>query len=154
MDLFLSPGPVPVDVTTTPAGVNVTLYVMMTFVVAPADLPETYVFTLNSTVHTAAQIWVAQVNNSEVVAANLTFLTLDLSVYNTTIGPIDVGPINAIVNTFVNLFLLPGLNKHLEKGFPLPIVDGMSFVNPAIVFQQSFLAIATDVVYKPTVVVM
>ncbi len=43
--------------------------------------------------------------------------------------------------------MLPGLNKHLEKGYPLPVVEDLSFVNPAITFQDGYITIATDVHY-------
>lgn len=44
--------------------------------------------------------------------------------------------------------MLPGLNKHLEKGFPLPIIDHISFVNPMVQFNSGFVVIATDVSYN------
>lgn len=50
--------------------------------------------------------------------------------------------------TFPQAFLLPELNKHIEKGFPLPIVDGVSFVNPEVKFADSYLYIGTDVHYN------
>jgi hypothetical protein len=47
-------------------------------------------------------------------------------------------------------FLLPGLNKHIEKGFPLPIIDDVSFVNPEVKFAQGYIYIGTDVNYTPS----
>lgn len=61
------------------------------------------VFTLNTTVFTSADVWVASVGNSECVQANLTFLQLGLVVINTTVGPIPVSALSTIINTFVTV---------------------------------------------------
>ena len=163
--------------------------------VIPNKTSKVQVFILNTTVTAAATVWVANVNGTEFVQGNLTFLELGLDASNSTVGKINVNGLDAIINAFVEVrasfalrpyrvhpcrstrnaqscaslihaprriffsphtlpshqtYLLPGLNKHLTKGFPLPIIDDVSFVNPEVRFAQGFVYIGTDVTYTPS----
>uniref|UniRef100_A0A4W3IZ73 Bactericidal permeability-increasing protein n=1 Tax=Callorhinchus milii TaxID=7868 RepID=A0A4W3IZ73_CALMI len=44
--------------------------------------------------------------------------------------------------------VLPKINALLAKGYPLPSLDRLSFVNPAIKVKEKFLMIATDIKYR------
>ena len=43
--------------------------------------------------------------------------------------------------------VIPVLNKRLEQGLTLPIVDNVSFVNPVLTFGSHYLAISTSLNY-------
>lgn len=150
MEITLEPRLVPVSVDATPTGVNATIYLDMYTYVIPNKTSKVQVFILNTTVTAAATVWVANVNGTEFVQGNLTFLELGLDASNSTVGKINVNGLDAIINAFVETYLLPGLNKHLTKGFPLPIIDDVSFVNPEVRFAQGFVYIGTDVTYTPS----
>ena len=45
--------------------------------------------------------------------------------------------------------IIPGVNKQLAKGFPLPSSSDVKFVNPKVDWAKDFLIIATDVEYIP-----
>merc|ERR1712146_481278 len=95
---------------------------------------------VNATIYLNMDTSVIQPNNA----------TTHVFTLNTTVGPVNVDGLTSIINTFVNIFLLPGLNKHIAKGFPLPTVDGISFVNPEIKFAMDYVYVGTDIKYTPT----
>ena len=44
--------------------------------------------------------------------------------------------------------VIPVLNKHGSKGLVIPTIDGMSFVNPELMFGENYGLVATDINYK------
>ena len=50
----------------------------------------------------------------------------------------------------MQIFLLQAVNKQLNKGFVIPVVDGITFINPQVSYGPGYLVIDTDVSYKPS----
>jgi hypothetical protein len=46
-------------------------------------------------------------------------------------------------------FQIPSMNKAGNAGLPLPMVDGIAFVDPELVLGQGFIRVDTDVTYTP-----
>ena len=68
---------------------------------------------------------------------------------STEIGPINVGVLDSVISFFCKEALLPGINRAIAKGLPLPTVDGVEFVNSAVKFDSGYVLIDTDVKYNP-----
>lgn len=100
-------------------------------------------FTLNGTVSCAGTAKL----NEQVIAANLTFINVDFDLYNTNIGPFNVTILDKLINALFQYGIVPAINTILEKGFPLPTVPNLKFVNPAINWGKDYLAVTTDVTY-------
>jgi len=84
------------------------------------------------------------------LAGELSFLNLTLSLYNSTFGKFDVTPLNSLVQALVTSFLIPEANKVLGAGFPLPTIAGLTFQGPTIGWGDRYVYVSTDVTYVPS----
>eukprot|EP00300_Choanocystis_sp_HF-7_P003605 c12745_g1_i2.p1 GENE.c12745_g1_i2~~c12745_g1_i2.p1 ORF type:complete len:237 (+),score=37.43 c12745_g1_i2:44-754(+) len=90
--------------------------------------------------------------DSGVVHPHLDYLSCDLTVKSTEVGPILVGALQSALELIIKDVLLPAVNKVIAPGMPLPTVDGLSFNNSSIhsTTDANFL-VQTDFSYKPPV---
>lgn len=88
------------------------------------------------------------------LAGNLTFLEVPLSLEKSSIGNItaEVQGLQEIAALLAATYIIPALNSYLNKGFPLPIVDGVALVNPAVNFRAGYLEVETDFKYTPSAI--
>jgi len=106
---------------------------------------STHVFTLGINVITEGKIYMKGNN----LMINLTYGNVSVSLRQTDIGPFDVTILN-------NLFLLaiaegiPFINHKFADGIPLPVIKGVTFVNPYLGFGDGFIYVNTDIQYHPT----
>lgn len=76
--------------------------------------------------------------------------SFNLSVKDSSVGPIDTSELNDFIGLVINAIVLPEINKFLAKGFPIPTIDGLTFSNPQIVINTGFIRVGADVNYKPS----
>ncbi|XP_042197870.1 bactericidal permeability-increasing protein-like [Callorhinchus milii] len=76
------------------------------------------------------------------------FCRLDLSMGRSNIGPFETSSLEGVLSFATKIAVLPKINALLAKGYPLPSLDRLSFVNPAIKVKEKFLMIATDIKYR------
>eukprot|EP00055_Hartaetosiga_balthica_P004441 m.11608 g.11608 ORF g.11608 m.11608 type:complete len:503 (+) comp3865_c0_seq2:95-1603(+) len=149
MDLWINASttlPLDVVITNNSATANIA-FVMSAYVVTPTD-NKTEVFSLGLNVSATAEAWVS---SDHFLHMNLTFLNVEIDVLNTNIGKIDVSVLDSVIQLFCKSILLPGLNKAIGKGIPLPTIDGVSFVNSQVLFNPGYLVIDTDISYNPSI---
>ena len=105
------------------------------------------------------------------VLPSLKFLSIALTIKSSVIGPFQLPVFNQILafvctdlivpvalSRFLSL-LVPkhisthhvpqSVNVYLSKGFPIPVVQGLTFVNPTVKFDQGYVLIETDIAYNP-----
>jgi len=78
--------------------------------------------------------------------AKLDSFSLDLKWSN--VGNFYMYLIEKAIQTFLNNLFMPYVNRHLENGFPLPIVSGFSLENSSISLSDSTISVCSDVNYK------
>jgi hypothetical protein len=88
--------------------------------------------------------------NQENITGKANFLRATLSLVKSNIGTFDVSLLQTSVNTLCTLFVIPALNVYAGVGFPIPTVDGVSFVGSTIELEQDVVMIGTDINYKPS----
>lgn len=81
------------------------------------------------------------------ITGQLIFLNTTLSLINSTIGEFNVSNLQSIVDDLVQAAVIPEGNKILGAGFPLPSVQGLTFISPTIGWGTDYLYVSTDVNY-------
>ena len=62
-------------------------------------------------------------------------------------GPVDAASLQMLVDFVVQGVLLPQLNHAGSKGIPIPMIDGVQFIRPEIVFGPNWVRVDTDINY-------
>jgi len=101
-------------------------------------------FTLSGTAFCQANASVVAQN----VSVELIYLGANVSLESSQVGTVLMSMINTLMGQ-LGKFVVPMLNKKLEPGFPIPSVDGVSFVDPEVTWHDGFVMIATDFKYQP-----
>jgi len=83
------------------------------------------------------------------LSGNLTYLEGNFTLLYSNIGPINVKIFDVILNVLFSEGVIPAVNTILKRGFVLPTVKGLTFINPSLGFGQDFLYVTTDVNYIP-----
>jgi len=124
----------------TPTGAIVTALGALDCIVLPNM--ET-AFTLGVKLLTAGSAGMNGLN----VTGELTFLNTTITLINTTIGEFNVSVLQSIVDDLAQQAVIPEANKILQAGFPLPSVQGLTFISPTIGWGTDYLYVSTDVNY-------
>ena len=64
------------------------------------------------------------------------------------VGPVDSSGFALIVNLAIAVGI-PAANKALQKGIPLPSIEGVAFANSKLAANSDILTLMTDITYKP-----
>jgi len=127
----------------SPSGATVSAYGFLTvFVIQNNQLVNAFV--LNGTVAASGTAYL----QGQTIVGNLTFLNVNFALYSSNIGSFDPRNLNSLLNTLFQYGVVPAVNVYLKQGFPLPVVPGLTFVNPKIGWGNHFLYVATDVKYQ------
>ncbi|XP_025114932.1 bactericidal permeability-increasing protein-like [Pomacea canaliculata] len=100
-------------------------------------------FTLNVSV---SMDFSASLSN-DMIMGKILSTRINVGVQSSVIGPLDASNINTVVQSAMELFIVPQLNEVGSRGFPLPKVDNIKFVNSELRILQGALMVATDVQY-------
>eukprot|EP00118_Oscarella_pearsei_P000198 m.4415 g.4415 ORF g.4415 m.4415 type:complete len:501 (+) comp10700_c0_seq1:23-1525(+) len=109
------------------------------------------VFTLGVTMHATVHVYLRQNGSKEIVCANATYLRSDISLIKSNIGTFKVIGLEFAVNALCELGLIPFLNQYGAVGFPIPVVDGITFVDPKLDLGNGYIQVSTDLKYTPSV---
>lgn len=119
-------------------------------VVQPSGALVPDVFVVDFVLTASGVAWVAGDGTHNSIVANLTLVNVAMTLASSTVGPIALAPLQDVLNLFTEYFLLPAVNKQLNKGFVIPVVDGLTFVNPQVSYADGLIVVDTDVSYKPS----
>jgi len=82
------------------------------------------------------------------LVGHLDVASITATLQASSIGDVSIPDMQDVVKVTVNL-ASKQVNAVLAKGVPLPVVKGVSFVDPKIVWGQNYVVIATRFSYKP-----
>ncbi|NP_001279749.1 bactericidal permeability-increasing protein-like precursor [Callorhinchus milii] len=113
-----------------------------TFAILPnSSLAPLFVLNLDVSVSATPSL------SGDKLTGSLVINRLGLSLEHSDIGPFETSTLQGMLNVVTKIIVLPKINAFLAKGYPLPSVDQLSFVNPTIKVKEKFLMIATDIKY-------
>jgi len=90
---------------------------------------------------------VAKVNDT-VISGELLNANATASLVSTHVGDVDVNGFSDLIN-FALTMSMDTVNALLANGAELPSMEGLSFVDPAIVYRDGYIAVITDVNFTP-----
>jgi len=82
------------------------------------------------------------------IFAEIKTLKVNVSVASSTIGKIDVDGLQQLID-FTVTYATSELNEKLAQGIPLPVVNGLAFVDPKITWGANYVAITSSFSYTP-----
>lgn len=106
-------------------------------------------FTIAVQVATAGKVGVVPKQSENIITGELEYLNLTMKLAHSNIGNININILNTLVEALVKGMVVPYLNQYLAAGFPIPHVDGVTWLNPQIALQDGYVVISTDIDYKP-----
>jgi len=86
--------------------------------------------------------------NDTAVTGNLKTLKINATVTSSTVGDVDIKGMQDLID-FTATFATNTINERLAQGVPLPVVKGISFVDPKIIWGSNYVAITSSFSYKP-----
>ena len=105
------------------------------------------VFTLGLSVVTNIFFWIHSESTDQIVSGNVTLLKFNFDVTSSNVGSFSVEHLNKAVNYLVDLFVIKAFNYFGAKGIAVPLVDGVSFINPKLQFGEGYILISSDIHY-------
>eukprot|EP00762_Andalucia_godoyi_P004341 ANDGO_05466.mRNA.1 Putative BPI/LBP family protein At1g04970 len=127
-------------------GMNLTAELQWQFVVDRPDGSKAAAFSLQVILELLAEV---TIQNEKTIHLELHYLDVDFTITSSPIGPFSPSVINSEINRICNTVIVPMVNSLLVSGVAIPVVDGISFVNPEVLTGDGYLAIATDISYSP-----
>jgi len=82
------------------------------------------------------------------IIPHLDVLNVTCSIASSSVGEVDPQGMQDLID-FTTTYATSELNDKFANGIPLPVVKGLTFVDPKIVWGSNYLAIASSFSYKP-----
>ncbi|BBN17123.1 hypothetical protein MPTK1_7g12170 [Marchantia polymorpha subsp. ruderalis] len=82
------------------------------------------------------------------ITAQATLNDLTVSLKWSDVGNFPVYLVQATVRTIVKDVVVPLLNLNLRRGFPLPVVAGVTLQNSDLRYEDGYIMVCTDIHYK------
>ncbi|KAM7006323.1 bactericidal permeability-increasing protein-like isoform 1-T1 [Tautogolabrus adspersus] len=101
----------------------------------------TPLFVLNLDISVSARVFVSGMK----IAGAITLNKMDLTLGTSYVGEFQVGSLDDILKIVLKLVVIPQLNTHLAKGYPLPTLGKMKLVNTQLQVLQDYMLIGTDI---------
>jgi len=114
----------------------------------PSGTPQT-AFTLGCPLGLALTLGIGGAGHAQNFTANVTSASCQLSVANSTVGPVDAGGLALLVDFVLSDVLLPVVNAALNVGFPLPSLDGLELAGSSIFYADGFAGVCSNFSYQP-----
>ena len=72
---------------------------------------------------------------------------VNFSLYSSNIGQFSTLPLRTLIKSVLSVGI-PIINKLLAPGIPIPVIAGLSLVNPEIVWSNDYFMIGSNVSYS------
>jgi len=87
--------------------------------------------------------------DQDFLIANVTYISGNFSVTSSNIGPFDISLLENLLNLLFSKGIVPLVDTVLNIGVPLPTIDGLSFVDPNIGYNDGYMYISSSFNYVP-----
>ncbi|XP_020786564.1 bactericidal permeability-increasing protein-like [Boleophthalmus pectinirostris] len=101
-------------------------------------------FVLNMDGSVSAQVFVS----GSRLAGSISLNELNLTLGTSYVGDFQVKSLDRIFQMVLKVVILPKLNAHLAKGYPLPTIGKMKLVNTQLQILKDYMLIGTDVQFS------
>eukprot|EP01102_Stenamoeba_stenopodia_P015173 TRINITY_DN5148_c0_g1_i1.p1 TRINITY_DN5148_c0_g1~~TRINITY_DN5148_c0_g1_i1.p1 ORF type:complete len:214 (-),score=48.23 TRINITY_DN5148_c0_g1_i1:40-681(-) len=101
------------------------------------------VFTLGAEVFCSGNATIGSNN----IRGELEYLKANIKLLSTEIGPFSVSVLQFAVDLMIGKGVVPMVNKILETGFPLPTIQGVTFQDPTVGYENGYMVVSTNIVY-------
>jgi lipopolysaccharide-binding protein len=97
----------------------------------------------------SAKVSITPKLDGKVLKATLDTMDEAMSVVDSSIGPVSTVVFQLFFDVVKKGFIIPKLNEAGAKGFPLPSIQHVEFINTGLSLQPNCVSVTTDVRYKP-----
>eukprot|EP01104_Vermistella_antarctica_P007130 TRINITY_DN1787_c0_g1_i1.p1 TRINITY_DN1787_c0_g1~~TRINITY_DN1787_c0_g1_i1.p1 ORF type:complete len:498 (+),score=78.51 TRINITY_DN1787_c0_g1_i1:123-1616(+) len=136
----------PPDVAFSPSGILIDAVGDIAVFVIDSTGTWTPTFTLNVSAHFNGSAHVVGTS----LGGTIGLLDASFDTASSSIGPIESASVTSFVNLVLTDFIVPVVNTILKPGFPLPTIDGLSFVDPVIYYETGYIWVGTDIAFNAT----
>lgn len=91
-------------------------------------------------------------NTEHALLPHVEFLQCPVTLAWSKVGTVLADQINAFVDAILSSIAIEAVNKALSRGFPLPQMDGISFVNATAQLSDGYIQVLTDLATAPPMV--
>jgi len=127
------------------SGASITAYGDMDFLVVLANGTLVPAFTISGWVATSGKASIT----GETIYGSLNYVKGNFTLSKSEVGFFDVSILANILDEFFEKGIVPLVNIILSQGIVLPTVQGVTFVNPSIGWNEGYLYVSTNVKYNP-----
>jgi len=124
------------------------IYVTAGVAIVHPNGTSTSLFHLKINVNAIGTVFMKSINNQLLVGGNIANFTFTLSVAGSVIGTIKLPVEDNLVQTLVSGLVIDQTNPILNRGFPIPKIQGLDFKNSAVGIVQNTIRVETDVSYS------
>lgn len=119
------------------------IYAAATFQVQPRSGKYVDVFSIELDIKTDGTVSVTGKN----VKGNVKDFSLQMKTTKSTVGPVNIPVHQPFLQNLVRGAILQKAREMLQKGFPLPNLDDISFINPEIKLEKGVIRVGVDCKY-------
>jgi hypothetical protein len=139
------------SVTMSPSGVAGELPVSLSFMALAPN--GTYVtgFVLGANTSVSLSLDIAPgPSGSPVITGSLSYLDASIGLVSSSVGSVNVGLLQALVNVTFSDVILPLLDTLLAHGLPLPSAPGLTLTNATLGTGTGYASFSADFTFDPT----
>ncbi|XP_077993944.1 bactericidal permeability-increasing protein-like [Glandiceps talaboti] len=106
---------------------------------------RTFVFTIGIIGHGNGTIGFSYPN----ITGKVTSMSVEMKLKRTDIGYFSLLLIRPAINILIDTGVIPYLNEEGKEGFPIPQLDGLTLINPAVSLGKDYIQLESDLKYTP-----
>ena len=141
------------NITFSPSGIAVAALLRLDWIVLPANgsAPVAAFSLLAQTDFSGAIVARAANGTAQPAAlvASIAYINSTLTTLTSTVGPVNTPLLQALVDDVLAGVIVPIVNALIATGLPLPQIDGVTLVNPAVIYNNGFVTVATNFKFVP-----
>ena len=141
------------NITFSPSGIAVAALLRLDWIVPPVNgsAPVAAFSLLAQTDFSGAIVARAANGTAQPAAlvASIAYINSTLTTLNSIVGPVNTPLLQALVDDVFAGVIVPIVNALIATGLPLPQIDGVTLVNPAVIYNNGFVTVATNFTFVP-----
>lgn len=109
---------------------------------------EAFVLSSDITFKTTVQL-VRKSNQSLYLVSKIELLKLEMRLKRSNVGTVSFSFLVDLLNLMINSVIVPFVNIALEKGIPLPTLEGINYTKFDLIFEKDYLSCGIDFTFDP-----